>query len=188
MTSTHLIEISFELFAEHGLEKTSLGMIAKKAGMTKSSIYYHFASKEELISSTFNHMFRNHEFSSYFPINLVTKDNFGEFLFQNGLNMLPRHDVNHYTSLRVLNEFMTLAERDQQCRQKILNMQRDFIDGFCQLMTLGAEWGIVSPDRIQEKATLLALTIDHLSRSIMLKYELDYPALWQEAINSLVYH
>ncbi|MFF2089297.1 TetR/AcrR family transcriptional regulator [Paenibacillus sp. NPDC058174] len=46
------MQASFELFAEYGIEKTSLGMIAKKAGMTKPSIYYHFDSKEQLISRT----------------------------------------------------------------------------------------------------------------------------------------
>jgi len=187
ITSTYLIEVSFELFAEHGLEKVSLGMIAKKAEMTKSSIYYHFATKEELISATFDHMFREHQFSTYFQIHLATKDNFVEFLFQGGLNMLPKQDSNHRASLRVLNEFMTLAERDEQYRQRIMNIQSDFINGFRRLVSLGAVWGIVPSDHVEDKATLLALTIDQLSRCMMLKFELDYPSLWKEAVNSFLY-
>ncbi|SDT56763.1 transcriptional regulator, TetR family [Paenibacillaceae bacterium GAS479] len=143
ITLTHLIEVSFELFVEHGLEIVSLGMIAKKAGLTKSSIYYHFATKEELISATFDHIFREHQFSTYFQIHLATKDNFGDFLFQGGLNMLPKQDSNHRASLRVLNEFMTLAERDEQYKARIMNIQRDFINGFRRLVSLGVEWGIV---------------------------------------------
>lgn len=186
ITSTNLIEVSFELFAEHGLEKVSLGMIAKKAGLTKSSIYYHFATKEELISRTFDHMFSEHQFSTYFQIHLATKDNFGEFLFQGGLSMLPKQDVNHLATLRVLNEFMTLAERDEYYRQRIMSIQSDFIDGFRRLVSLGAEWGIVPSDHAEEKATLLALTIDQLSRCMMLRLELDYPSLWKEAVNSFL--
>ncbi|REK76936.1 TetR/AcrR family transcriptional regulator [Paenibacillus paeoniae] len=187
VTSTHLIEVSFELFAQFGLEKTSLGMIAKAAGMTKSSIYYHYATKEDLISSTFDHMFSDHKFSTYFQTDLVTEDNFGDVLFQGGLNMLPKQDMNHRASLRVLNEFMTLAERDDQYRQRIMSIQCDFIEGFHRLVALGAEWGIVSSEHVEEKATLLALTIDHLSRCMMLKFELDYHALWREAVNSFLY-
>jgi AcrR family transcriptional regulator len=174
------------LFAEHGLEKVSLGMIAKKAGLTKSSIYYHFATKEDLISQTFDHMFHDHKFSAYFPVHLINQNNFYEQLLQGGLKMLPEKDTNHHASLRVLNEFITLAERDTTFRERIQVIQQDFIQGFSQLLTLGVEWGKVSPEKLEEKATLLALTIDHLSRCMMLKLELDYVSLWEQAIGSFL--
>jgi len=186
MTAAHLIDICFELFAEHGIEKTSLGMIAKKAGLTKSSIYYHFASKEEMIRCTFDHMFKAHQFASYFQLDQLTQDNYRTFILQGGIRMLPKQDANHRASLRVLHEFMTLAERDEQYRQNMMDIQRDFIAGFQRLVTLGAEWGLVPEAHLEEKATLLALTIDHLSRCMMLGYELAYPALWEQAVNSFL--
>ena len=51
--TTHTIEsltqISIDLFMRHGYEATSVELIAKSAGITKSAIYYHVSSKEELL-------------------------------------------------------------------------------------------------------------------------------------------
>ena len=51
--NTHNIEsltqISIDLFMTRGYEATSVELIAEAAGITKSAIYYHVASKEELL-------------------------------------------------------------------------------------------------------------------------------------------
>lgn len=64
--STHTIEslteISIELFMKRGYEATSVEEIAQAAGITKSAIYYHVKSKEELlhraISSAVSNLFK----------------------------------------------------------------------------------------------------------------------------------
>jgi AcrR family transcriptional regulator len=40
-----------ELFAQKGVQKTSLQEIADQLGITKPALYYHFASREELVRS-----------------------------------------------------------------------------------------------------------------------------------------
>ena len=40
-----------ELFAKQGVQKTSLQEIADKLGITKPALYYHFASREDLLRS-----------------------------------------------------------------------------------------------------------------------------------------
>lgn len=40
-----------ELFAQKGVQKTSLQEIADRLGITKPALYYHFASREELVRS-----------------------------------------------------------------------------------------------------------------------------------------
>jgi AcrR family transcriptional regulator len=40
-----------ELFAQKGAQKTSLQEIADKLGITKPALYYHFASREDLLRS-----------------------------------------------------------------------------------------------------------------------------------------
>lgn len=42
-------EIALELFSRNGYEKTSLREIAERVGMTKASLYYHYASKQALL-------------------------------------------------------------------------------------------------------------------------------------------
>ncbi|MBT2292500.1 TetR/AcrR family transcriptional regulator [Paenibacillus albidus] len=186
ITSNQIIQAAYELFAEYGVERTSLGMISKKVGITKSSIYYHFDSKEELISRTFDHIFKDHYFATYFNIASVNRDTFVETLYEGGLKMLPSGDEEHRSTLRVLSEFMMLAERDEQFRTPLLKVQQDFVSGFFNLLAKGSELGLISPSNIESKSKILALLIDNLSRCKMMKFEMEYPEIWKEAVYSML--
>ncbi|GGG68642.1 TetR/AcrR family transcriptional regulator [Paenibacillus radicis (ex Gao et al. 2016)] len=180
------MQAAFELFAEYGIEKTSLGMIAKKVGMTKPSIYYHFDSKEQLISRTFDYLFKDHFFATYFTCHSVSKEDFVACMYEGGLKMLPGDDKEHHSTLRVLNEFMMLAEREEQFRAPLLQIQHDFLNGFHELLEKGANFGLVSLDQLDSKAHILALVIDNLSRCKMMKFEMDYPGIWRATVDSVL--
>ncbi|HWD06424.1 MAG TPA: TetR family transcriptional regulator [Amycolatopsis sp.] len=47
-TRTRLLGTALKLFAEHGVEGTSLQMIADALGVTKAAVYYHFKTKAEI--------------------------------------------------------------------------------------------------------------------------------------------
>jgi AcrR family transcriptional regulator len=47
-TRTRLVQTALRLFAEHGVEGTSLQMIADALGVTKAAVYYHFKTKDEI--------------------------------------------------------------------------------------------------------------------------------------------
>jgi AcrR family transcriptional regulator len=48
-TIDSLLQISIDLFMKRGYDATSVEQIAQAAGITKSAIYYHVTSKEELL-------------------------------------------------------------------------------------------------------------------------------------------
>lgn len=50
-TRARIQDVAVELFTEQGYEKTSLREIAERLGVTKAALYYHFKSKEEILSS-----------------------------------------------------------------------------------------------------------------------------------------
>ncbi len=47
-TKDIIIEAARDLFSENSYHKTSMSMIAERAGISKGTLYWHFASKEEL--------------------------------------------------------------------------------------------------------------------------------------------
>ena len=53
--------MALDLFTEKGYDKTSLREIAEPLGITKAALYYHFASKEDILMAL--HM-RLHEFGN----------------------------------------------------------------------------------------------------------------------------
>jgi AcrR family transcriptional regulator len=58
-TRDRILDIAMELFIDQGYEKTSLRQIAERMGFSKAAIYYHFASKEDILMAL--HM-RLHDF------------------------------------------------------------------------------------------------------------------------------
>ncbi|TDC27311.1 TetR/AcrR family transcriptional regulator [Streptomyces sp. 8K308] len=57
-TRQRIQEVALELFAEQGYEKTSLREIAERLDVTKAALYYHFKTKEDIISSIFEDLTR----------------------------------------------------------------------------------------------------------------------------------
>lgn len=50
-TKQRIMQTARELFARQGVQQTSLQEIADRLGITKPALYYHFASREELVRS-----------------------------------------------------------------------------------------------------------------------------------------
>lgn len=50
-TRARIQSVALELFTEQGYEKTSLREVAERLGVTKAALYYHFKSKDEIVSS-----------------------------------------------------------------------------------------------------------------------------------------
>jgi AcrR family transcriptional regulator len=50
-TRQRIQEVARELFAEKGVQRTSLQDIAGRLGITKPALYYHFRSRDELVRS-----------------------------------------------------------------------------------------------------------------------------------------
>ncbi|MHC9294556.1 TetR/AcrR family transcriptional regulator [Mycobacterium sp. LTG2003] len=50
-TRERLVDAAVKLFTRHGFAGTSLQMIADELGFTKAAIYYHFRTREQLLSA-----------------------------------------------------------------------------------------------------------------------------------------
>jgi AcrR family transcriptional regulator len=58
-TRERILDVALELFSDQGYDGTSLREIAERLGVTKAALYYHFASKEDILMAL--HM-RLHDF------------------------------------------------------------------------------------------------------------------------------
>ncbi|HVC39868.1 MAG TPA: TetR/AcrR family transcriptional regulator [Candidatus Dormibacteraeota bacterium] len=50
-TRGRILEAALDLFTELGFDKTSLRQVSERVGVTKAALYYHFQSKEEILST-----------------------------------------------------------------------------------------------------------------------------------------
>lgn len=60
-TRTRLLEAAIALFGRHSFAGTSLQMIADELGVTKAAIYYHFRSREQLLTAVVEPIYRQLE-------------------------------------------------------------------------------------------------------------------------------
>ncbi|MDZ5606226.1 TetR/AcrR family transcriptional regulator [Bacillus pseudomycoides] len=183
-TSKNIVKAAFKLMAEHGIEKMSLSMIAKEVGISKPAIYYHFSSKEALIDFLFEEIFDDYYFSAYFVKEQYTKENFEERLIEDGLRMLSEYEEDP-GALRVLNEFILTAVRNEKYQKRLFEVQEDFLNGFADLLKKGADLGVVSQEKTEEKAHMLALVIDNMSNSMLMGFKLNYRDIWIESVKSV---
>ncbi|MET3291502.1 UNVERIFIED_CONTAM: AcrR family transcriptional regulator [Brevibacillus sp. OAP136] len=184
-TQETIVEAAFKLFAEHGMEKTSLSMIAAEVGITKPAIYYYFPSKEALIDFLFEETFREYQFAHYFTLSAYTADNFAELLIANGLQMLPDAEEEPVV-LRVFHEFLLNVSRNEKYQQRISSMQEEFLDGFAALVARGIELGVISPEGSESKAHMLALVIDNISNYMLMGIKRNYKSVWVTAVQSVL--
>lgn len=186
-TTTEIIATSIFLFADHGIEKTSLEMIAKRIGISKPSIYYHFASKEKLVDTVFELIFQNYYFTYYFDLSKLTPNNFFEELYTRGLNMfLDTTNEEEKPFLQVAHEFISTSHRSSKYALKIIERQSDFLNGFRNLIKRGHELGVFSSERyLEEKAEMIALMVDHIANYQLMEIPIHAERLWKYTVSVL---
>ncbi|SCL86607.1 TetR/AcrR family transcriptional regulator [Bacillus wiedmannii] len=184
-TSQNIVEASFKLMAEHGIEKMSLSMIAKEVGISKPAIYYHFSSKEALVDFLFKEIFSGYHFVSYFDKEQYTKENFAEKLIADGLHMLSEYEGQEGI-LRVINEFIVTASRNEKYQKRLFEIQEDFLNGFHDLLKKGVELDVVSQQATEENAHTLALVIDNMSNYMLMGFQLKYKEIWIRNVKNVL--
>ncbi|HDR7797191.1 TetR/AcrR family transcriptional regulator [Bacillus tropicus] len=184
-TSQNIVEASFKLMAEHGIEKMSLSMIAKEVGISKPAIYYHFSSKEALVDFLFEEIFSGYHFVSYFDKEQYTRGNFAEKLIADGLHMLSEYEGQEGI-LRVINEFIVTAARNEKYQKRLFEIQEEFLNGFHDLLKKGAGLGVVSQDATEENAHTLALVIDNMSNYMLMGFQLKYKEIWIRNVKNVM--
>ncbi|EJS64441.1 hypothetical protein ICW_04715 [Bacillus wiedmannii] len=184
-TSQNIVEASFKLMAEHGIEKMSLSMIAKEVGISKPAIYYHFSSKEALVDFLFEEIFSGYHFVSYFDKEQYTKENFAEKLISDGLHMLSEYEGQEGI-LRVINEFIVTASRNEKYQKRLFEIQENFLNGFHDLLKKGVELDVVSQQATEENAHTLALVIDNMSNYMLMGFQLKYKEIWIQNVKNVM--
>ncbi|WP_054025655.1 TetR/AcrR family transcriptional regulator [Bacillus sp. FJAT-28004] len=183
-TLASIKQVSYQLFAEVGITKTTYSMIAKAVGIAKPSIYYYFKSKEDLIAAIFEDLCSAIEFSTFFEVETFTKENFEEKLIAFGTHMIDEQAKDPYYN-RVLQEYMLMATRLPFYHEKLLMIQKGYLQGFEMLMEKARKFGLVSDQNFVAKAHVLALVLDNIGNFMMLVEHVDYKQIWVEAVSSV---
>jgi len=67
-----ILDAALELFSEYGIEATSIAMISQKMKCSRSTVYAHFKSRDEIVDALFDRIIADYEANSITTIDLNT--------------------------------------------------------------------------------------------------------------------
>ncbi|MFJ8581616.1 TetR/AcrR family transcriptional regulator [Micromonospora sp. NPDC093277] len=129
-TRERIQAVALELFTEQGYEKTSLREIAERLGVTKAALYYHFKSKDEIVSSFVEDRLRRMDeliaWARTQPATLATRrtliGRYAEAMFGSDLTAVMRFFEQNQTVLKSL-------VAGQQMRERMMRLANELCRG-----------------------------------------------------------
>lgn len=176
-TKEDILNATYILIAEQGIQKASFAQIAKAVGISKPSIYYYFESKEDLIRQLFDYFCKEIQFNNYFRVEDFTAENFVDKLVSIGVQMIQDQKQDPYFD-NVMKEFLSLAARDKYYHDHLLEIQSFYLKGFVELLQKASSLSLITEEAVEEKAHILALVLDNIGNLIMENETINYKGIW----------
>ncbi|MFJ7953198.1 TetR/AcrR family transcriptional regulator [Lysinibacillus sp. NPDC096418] len=180
-TKEDILNATYILIAEQGIQKASFAQIAKAVGISKPSIYYYFESKDDLIKQLFDFFCTEIQFNNYFRIEDFTAENFVDKLVKIGVQMIQDQKQDPYYD-NVMKEFLSLAARDKYYQDHLLEIQSFYLKGFEKLLKKASSLSLITDEAVEEKAHILALVLDNIGNLIMENETINYKGIWITAV------
>lgn len=181
-----IIEIAYGMFAENGFEKTSLAMIATEVGISKPAIYYYFQSKDKLIAFIFDELYKEIQHDVAVDYKELSSANFKEELLKLGYKSIEAQDKDPYFN-KIFNQYVLLAARDENYKRQLVELETSFLTSFVAILRYGVQLGVLEDTpHIEAKAQMLALVYDNIGNFMLTGNQLNYRAIWKEAVNSVI--
>lgn len=176
-TKEDILNATYILIAEQGIQKASFAQIAKAVGISKPSIYYYFESKDDLIRQLFDYFCKEIQFNNYFRVEDFTAENFVDKLVNIGVQMIQDQKQDPYFD-NVMKEFLSLAARDKYYHDHLLEIQSFYLKGFVELLQKASSLSLITDEAVEEKAHILALVLDNIGNLIMENETINYKGIW----------
>jgi AcrR family transcriptional regulator len=98
-TRQRILDVSIDLFAEKGYDRTSIRDIAKAVGITESAVYRHYESKDAILGAIFEKL----ENQVYTPMPPKQGATGQPSIFRQTLESLPQYILANYQLIKILN-------------------------------------------------------------------------------------
>ncbi|MCP4762820.1 MAG: TetR/AcrR family transcriptional regulator [archaeon] len=182
-TLAKIMKSSYELFATHGYEKTSMSMIANNVKIKKASLYYYFSSKEELFHELFKLIMNESELEKLYDSNSFNMENFREKLIRIGYKEIDYLEKDPLSGPLLL-EYIQYSFRNPKFSERFDALSKNLKQEFIEIIKKGIDLGVL-PKKIDIilNADIFSMTIDALIFDLSYGLKMDAKKIWKETVD-----
>lgn len=180
-TKRKIFETSMKLFAQKGYEATSIEEITATVGVAKGTLYYHFASKEEI----FNFLVEEGMKLLKNSIQIKTSKLFNSLDKIRAIILIQIKVIKKYENLItiVLSQIWGNEERNNTCKKYVF----EYIKTIEEIIRDGIKKGeIINRDSEVLASEIFALTCTSLIYKIKTNQEIDIKKMYAELEDTVI--
>ena len=141
-TRKKILDAMYDLVAEVGYDKASIGKICDFVGISKPSVYYYFPSKEEIFTTLLDSMFPTIDYQRDYSL-IVDRDGFKAALIELGNSVIGGYRSDEKRR-RVLAEVSVQANRIPAVQERQATATKRTMDALKDILLHGVEIGAFS--------------------------------------------
>ena len=176
-TKRKILDAMYDLVAEVGYDKASIGKICDRVGISKPSVYYYFSSKEEIFTTLLDSMFPSIDYQRDYSL-IVDRDGFKAALIELGNTVIGGYRSNEKRR-RVLAEVSIQANRIPAVQERQTTATNRTMEALKDILSHGVEIGAF-PDGtdVMLYVQILYTVLEGTSNTVAQDEDIDEKAVW----------
>jgi AcrR family transcriptional regulator len=160
-----IVEAALKVIAEHGIQNTTLDLVANEAGMSKGGIVHYFSTKDELIKEAMVAFY-----GGIFKRGRETRDQFSHPLDKllSFTWLYNRDDPDMFLGYGILYDFMAQASRNEDFSRAF----HDWVDNWIALLQEAIEEGVAMGAFTVSDPESIAKTVSAIYQGIATRWYL----------------
>lgn len=176
-TKRKILNAMYDLVAEVGYDKASIGKICDRVGISKPSVYYYFPSKEEIFTTLLDSMFPSIDYQRDYSL-IIDRDGFKAALIELGNTVIGGYRSDEKRR-RVLAEVSIQANRIPAVQERQVTATNRTMGALKDILSHGVEIGAF-PDGtdIMLYVQILYTVLEGTSNTVAQDEDIDEKAVW----------
>lgn len=167
----------YDLVAEVGYDKASIGKICDFVGISKPSVYYYFPSKEEIFTTLLDSMFPTIDYQRDYSL-IVDRDGLKAALIELGNSVIGGYRSDEKRR-RVLAEVSVQANRIPAVQERQATATKRTMDALKDILLHGVEIGAFSDSAdVMLYVQILYTVLEGASNTVAQGEDIDEKAVW----------
>lgn len=176
-TKRKILDAMYDLVAEVGYDKASIGKICDRVGISKPSVYYYFSSKEEIFTTLLDSMFPSIDYQRDYSL-IVDRNGFKAALIELGNTVIGGYRSDEKRR-RVLAEVSIQANRIPAVQERQTTATNRTMEALKDILSHGVEIGAF-PDGtdVMLYVQILYTVLEGTSNTVAQDEDIDEKAVW----------